>query len=129
MKKHHALFSVALGGWLLLASPFAYAAMYHVSPAECDNAPGSLAQPLRTIRHCADLAGPGDICTVYSGVYREAVRPTHSGSAAAHLRLEAATGECVTVSGADVLAGSWSQYQGSIYVTPVSSNFIQLFRG
>jgi hypothetical protein len=105
----------------------AQAVTYHVSPAGCDTAPGSLAQPLRTIQHCADLAAPGDICTVHSGVYRETVRPTRSGSATAHVRLEAATGECVTVSGADVLAGSWSQYQGSIYVAPVSINFIQLF--
>jgi len=124
---HARMLSLIVGGCALCASPLAQAVTYHVSPAGCDTAPGSLAQPLRTIQHCADLAGPGDICTVHGGVYRETVRPTRSGSATAHVRLEAATGECVTVSGADVLAGSWSQYQGSIYVAPVSSNFIQLF--
>jgi len=118
---------VIVGGCVLCASPLAQAVTYHVSPAGCDTAPGSLAQPLRTIQHCADLAAPGDICTVHSGVYRETVRPTRSGSATAHIRLEAAAGECVTVSGADLLAGSWSQYQGSIYASPVQGNFVQLF--
>jgi hypothetical protein len=118
---------VIVGGCVLCAPPLAQAVTYHVSPAGCDTAPGSLAQPLRTIQHCADLAAPGDICTVHSGVYRETVRPTRSGSATAHIRLEAAAGECVTVSGADVLAGSWLQYQGSIYTSPVHGNFVQLF--
>ena len=118
---------IIIGGCVLCASFLAQAVTYHVSPAGCDTAPGSLAQPLRTIQHCAESAGPGDICTVHGGVYRETVRPTRSGSATAHLRLEAAAGECVTVSGADLLAGSWSQYQGSIYTSPVQGNFIQLF--
>jgi len=69
---------VIVGGCVLCAPPLAQAVTYHVSPAGCDTAPGSLAQPLRTIQHCADLAAPGDICTVHSGVYRETVRPTLS---------------------------------------------------
>jgi hypothetical protein len=47
-------------------------------------------------------------------VYRETVRPAHSGTAAARVTFAAYPGERVTVSGADVVGG-WSNHSGSIH--------------
>ncbi|MBW7938522.1 MAG: DUF1565 domain-containing protein, partial [Candidatus Omnitrophica bacterium] len=48
---------------------------YHVSVHGDDANEGSQEKPLRTISAAAQLAQPGDIITVHSGVYRESVQP------------------------------------------------------
>jgi hypothetical protein len=105
----------------------AAAATYHVSPSGSDAAAGTEDAPLLTIQACANLAQPGDVCNVHAGVYRETVVPPRSGTAGAHITLQAASGECVTVSGADPLALTWAPYSGAISVAPTNATFIQLF--
>src|SRR5579863_4583268 len=114
---------VVLGG----GAGEARATTYHVAVTGSDANPGTDVQPLLTIGACAALAQPGDVCTVHAGTYRETVSPPRSGIAAAHIRFEAAAGECATVSGADPLTLSWRPYAGSIVVALTSASFIQLF--
>ena len=105
----------------------ARATSYHVAVTGSDMNPGTESQPLLTIGACAALAQPGDVCTVHAGTYRETVTTPRSGTADAHIRFEAAPGECATVSGVDPLTLSWTAYAGSIVVAPTSASFIQLF--
>jgi len=100
---------------------------YYVAMTGSDSADGTLAAPFRTIQHCATLARPGDTCAMRAGTYRETVTPVRSGTADAHITFTAYNGECVTISGAEVLKASWQPYQGSIYVADTSLRFIQLF--
>lgn len=64
------------------------------------------------------MAQAGDTCSIHSGVYRETVAITHSGSAGAPIQFEAFGRDEVTVSGADEV-GNWSLAAGSIYQTSV----------
>jgi len=111
------------------APPYAGPTTYYIATTGSDQAAGTLAAPFRTIQHCASLAQAGDRCVIRAGTYRETVTPARSGTSAAHISFEAYQGECVTVSGADVLTATWKPYQGSIYVADTSLRFIQLFAG
>jgi hypothetical protein len=111
------------------AAPPAGPSIYYVAPAGSDQAAGTLAAPWRTIQRCAMTARPGDRCLIRAGTYRETVTPVRSGTADVHISFEAYQGECVTVSGADVLSATWRTHQGSIYVADTSLRFIQLFAG
>jgi hypothetical protein len=114
---------------LLVCAGPARGATFHVSPTGTDADNGTAATPWRTIQRCANQAQPGDTCRVHAGVYRETVTPPRSGTAAAHIRFEAAPGECVTVSGADAFSGNWQPHSGSIWVTSTVARFVQLFSG
>ena len=46
---------------------------YHVSLTGNDTNDGSLAKPFKTISAAANVAMPGDVITVHSGVYREQI--------------------------------------------------------
>ncbi|HVZ88784.1 MAG TPA: right-handed parallel beta-helix repeat-containing protein [Polyangia bacterium] len=119
--------SVLVGALVSTVVSRAGATTYHVATTGDDAAAGTADQPLRTIQACANLAQPGDTCTVHAGVYRETVTPPRSGTAAAPIVFQAAPGECATVSGADPLPLTWSPYSGSIAVAPTTASFIQLF--
>ncbi|OGZ29129.1 MAG: hypothetical protein A2562_00750, partial [Candidatus Nealsonbacteria bacterium RIFOXYD1_FULL_39_11] len=90
---------------------------YYVSPSGDDSNPGTLAQPFKTIQKCADIAMPGRTCYLRQGTYRETVTPAHSGNSTAPITFKSYPGERATISGADILAGPWTQHQGSIYKT------------
>lgn len=96
-----------LEGRVLLSS-------YFVSTGGSDDAAGSPAAPFRTIQRAADVANSGDTVFIRGGTYRETVRPTRSGSAAAPIAFRSYDNETVTVSGADPVAG-WTNYAGRIY--------------
>jgi hypothetical protein len=57
---------------------------------------------------------PGDTAVVHAGVYREWVNPARSGSASAPLVFQAAPGESVVPSGADVVSG-WASVEEPIW--------------
>jgi hypothetical protein len=109
------------------AAPPAGPTTYYVAPTGSDQAGGTLAAALKTIQRCAAMARPGDKCLIRAGTYRETVTPVRSGTADAHISFEAYQGECVTVSGADLLSVAWQKHQGSIYVADTPLRFIQLF--
>jgi parallel beta-helix repeat protein len=90
------------------------AAEYFVEKVGDDANPGTRMQPFKTIQKAAGVMVPGDVCTVSRGVYRETIRPAVSGKPGTPLLFRAATGETVTISGADESA-RWQQYTGGVY--------------
>jgi len=96
----------ALGFGLTFLS--AHAATYEVTqqnPRASDDGPGSAERPWQTISKAAQVAAPGDIVIIHGGVYRERVVVKTSGMAMSPIRLEAAAGEHVLITGADRLTG------------------------
>ena len=95
---------------LALASVL-HATTYEVAqqhPQASDDAPGTAERPWRTIAKAAEKAGPGDVVVLRGGVYRERVVLKTSGTAQAPIQFEAAPGEEVVVTGADLLS-RWQQ--------------------
>ncbi|MFI6831832.1 Calx-beta domain-containing protein [Kribbella sp. NPDC050241] len=81
---------------------------------------GSAQKPWKTISKAAAQAGAGDTVKIRSGTYRETVRPKNSGTSGRPITFEPDNGAKVTVSGADLLTGSWSATHDSIYRSPAS---------
>lgn len=75
----------------------ARAAEYWVSPSGNDAAPGSAAQPWRTIGRAVRDAQPGDVITLTAGKYRETVVIGHSGLPGQPITLQAAPDAKVVV--------------------------------
>jgi len=99
---------------LALAAPIASPATYHVAqqhPAASDENDGSTARPWKTISKAAKVMRPGDKVVVHAGTYREWVQPENSGEANAPITYEAADGEEVVITGADVFA-DWTHLPG-----------------
>ncbi|MBK1876118.1 right-handed parallel beta-helix repeat-containing protein [Pelagicoccus mobilis] len=76
-------------------------------PAANDEGSGTIEEPFRTISRAALLAQPGDTVRVFGGVYRERVAPARGGTAERRIVYEAAKGERVVVTGADVWRPQW----------------------
>ena len=101
---------------LLLAS-VAQASTFVVNPAQAganDANSGSDAQPLRTIGRATALVQPGDLVQIHSGVYREKVTITQSGTKEHPILFVAAPGATVVITGADPLTG-WSKEMDGTY--------------
>ncbi|HID76347.1 MAG TPA: DUF1565 domain-containing protein [Planctomycetaceae bacterium] len=93
---------------VLAAPPAARPATYVVDARSGDDAaPGTAQSPLRTISGAVERAVPGDTILVRAGLYRERVRFVRSGEPGRPIRLEAAPGQRVVLSGADPIRG-WS---------------------
>jgi hypothetical protein len=99
---------------VLMTLPSARAAEFHVAVDGDDAHPGTREQPFRTLQRAAAIMAPGDTCTVGGGLYRETVRPAHSGTFDRPICFMGATGETVTVTGADECSGA-EVYSGSVY--------------
>ncbi|MGC0398533.1 hypothetical protein RKD27_001177 [Streptomyces sp. SAI-126] len=80
-----------------------------------DSAPGTLAQPLRSVQRAVDLARPGDTIAVRGGTYAltDNITITTSGTASQPISLGAYQGEQVVVDG-EQLAASHTPVGGSI---------------
>ena len=89
-------------------------ANWFVSTTGADTNPGTLTAPFRTIQHAANLAQPGDVVQIRSGVYRETVTLAHSGTAAAPIVFQNYNNESVEIDGADPLTG-WTAGPGGVY--------------
>ncbi len=101
---------VARGAWATPRhdeSPASAGATYYVAPNGDDDAPGSAAQPWRTIQHAAETMTAGDTAYIRAGTYREQVTPRHSGSAGAYITYAAYPGDAVTMDGASVKIPEW----------------------
>lgn len=90
---------------------------YYVDAASGNDATGngSTGSPWKTITKAASIAAAGDTVKIRSGTYRESVKPANSGTAGNPITFEPDTGATVTVSGADLVTGSWTAHSGSIY--------------
>ena len=112
---------------------------YYVSPQGNDAWSGRLASvnndrtdgPWRTLAKACAEVGPGDTCRLRQGVYREVLKPLHSGSGQAPLTFEAQPGEIVVLSGADPVSG-WKEESDGLYKARLSWDLgdeNQLFAG
>ena len=111
----------------LLLATVAQARTLVVNPAQTganDANPGSDAQPFRTIGAAAALAQPGDLVQIHSGVYREKVTITSSGTQEQPISFEAAPGATVVITGADPLTG-WSKDADDTYSIPWPHHLFQ----
>ncbi|MFF0078278.1 right-handed parallel beta-helix repeat-containing protein [Streptomyces canus] len=80
-----------------------------------DSAPGTVAQPLRTVQRAVDLAKPGDTIAVRAGTYAltDNITIATSGTASQPISLGAYQGERVLIDG-EQLAASHTPVGGSI---------------
>ncbi|WP_217237660.1 right-handed parallel beta-helix repeat-containing protein [Streptomyces sp. AC555_RSS877] len=110
-----ALVSAALWTGLGPVGEASAAATLIVAPNGSDSAPGTLAQPLRTIQRAVDLAKPGDTIAVRGGTYAltDNITITTSGTASLPITLGAYQGERVVIDG-DGLPASHTPVGGSI---------------
>ena len=92
---------------------------YHVSPDGSDTHDGSALRPFRSLQHCHDVAGPGTVCEVASGVYRESVAIRHDGAT-----FRGRDGAGTVLSGLDRLDGlKWTATsQNCVWRAQVSSS-------
>jgi hypothetical protein len=102
-------------------------AEYYVSPKGSDEAPGSAAEPFRTVQRGVRAAKPGDTVFLRAGVYREAARLAASGEEGRPIRLTAYPGERAVLSGTEPIAGPWAVHAGRVYKTTVTHRPRQLF--
>lgn len=104
----------------LLMTSGAQAGTFIVNPAQkgaADTNPGSPMQPLCTINRAAQLVQPGDLVEIHSGVYREKITISQSGTKEQPIRFEAAPGATVVITGADPLT-NWSKETESTFSIP-----------
>lgn len=93
---------------------------YHVSiNSGSDFNNGSAANPFRTISKAAAVAELGDKVIVHEGVYREWVKPAHSGhSSTTRIVYEAAKNEKVIIKGSEII-GNWEKTADGVWKTTV----------
>ncbi len=100
---------------IVFAGSIASAREFHVAPEGNDNAPGTSAQPLKTIGAAATLAQPGDMITVHAGVYRERVSPPRGGTSDNNrIVYQAAPGNEVIIKGSEIVTG-WTHVQNDTW--------------
>ena len=103
------------------------AAEYHVAKNGTDSNKGSVKKPLLTIQAAADKAQPGDTITVREGVYRERINPPRGGtSAEKRIVYQAATGEKVMITGAEIVTG-WEDLGSGLWRVDIDRDFFGSF--
>lgn len=78
---------------------------------------GTASAPFRTIQQAAAVAVAGDTVAIHGGIYRETVRPAHSGRPGAPIVFEPVGKETVVLNGAAPVASSWTDDGGGMYST------------
>ena len=97
------------------------AATYYVdgaAPSASDTNPGTVAAPWKTLSRAAGAAElkPGDTVLIQSGVYREAMNVTVSGTPGKPITFAAAPGAEVVIKGSKIITGDWAQTSGDANV-------------
>jgi hypothetical protein len=121
----HPRFSLLAIGLYLFGfglAPTEAANTYYVATNGSDSNNGlDVLHPFATIQHAADLAtAAGTNVYVRGGTYREDVAMQHSGTSTAPINFQAYNGEQVTVTGLDVVSGSWTSIGNSTYSRSMS---------
>ena len=89
--------------------------IFHVAPNGNDNSNGSTNSPFCTISKAASIAETGDRIIVHEGVYREWVKPAHSGySNINRITYEAAEGEKVVIKGSEIV-NDWKPVSAGVW--------------
>jgi len=96
---------------------------FHVSISGRDFAEGTKKHPFRTISKAASVAEKGDKVIVHKGVYREWVKPEHSGySNLSRIIYEAAEGEKVVIKGSEQIQ-NWEKVEGTVWKAVLPNTF------
>ncbi len=111
---------------LLYSSVITFGAEYYVSPNGSDENGGSSSSPFRTLQQAAAVVGPGDICYISEGVYRETLTPISSGTESSPITFQAAQDEQVLITGCDSVSG-WSEHAPNVYVADIEDEVTQVF--
>jgi hypothetical protein len=98
---------------------------YYVAKNGSDFNPGTADKPFLTISKAAYVAKPGDVITVHEGVYREWVNPKFGGTSSQRIIYQAAEGENVVITGAEVIT-DWVK-DGDIWKTVIDNKFFGSF--
>ncbi len=88
---------------MLLSLPASAATRYVAGNAAAGGDGSTTAKAFKAIGDCVKAAKPGDVCSIASGTYREDLRVTQAGTAAAPLTLRAEKPGSVVVSALDAL--------------------------
>ena len=97
---------------------------FYVSTSGLATNPGtSIDQPMLTIQQAVNSAMPGDMILVRGGTYRETITTPRSGTAASRITIQNYNNELVTVSGTDVITGTWTSVGNEVYRAPMSWNY------
>jgi alpha-L-arabinofuranosidase len=100
---------------------------YHVSVLGNDLDEGTAAKPMRSISAAARHAQPGDVITVYKGVYRERINPPRGGeSDSKRIVYRAAPGEKAVLKGSEVIKG-WKKKQNDTWEVTIPNTFFGNF--
>jgi alpha-L-arabinofuranosidase len=100
---------------------------YHVSQSGDDKNDGTPSGMLRTISAAAARANAGDVITVHEGIYRERVTPPRGGTSdAERIVYQAAAGERVAITGAEVIKG-WTQEKNNVWKVSIPNSFFGQF--
>lgn len=100
---------------------------YHVSVNGNDANDGSKTNPFKTISAAANVAMPGDVVTVHTGVYREQITPPRGGNAAnERIVYQAAKGEKVEIKGSEIIKG-WQKEANDTWVVKIPNSFFGKF--
>ncbi len=123
--KSNPLFAVVIA--LLVPWSASRAVELHVATTGSDANPGTKKAPLRSIQRAADLAQPGDIVTVHTGVYRERVNPPRGGrSESQRIVYQAARGEKVEIKGSEVIR-HWTRVTNEVWQTTLPNSVFGSF--
>jgi hypothetical protein len=111
---------------ILIATLFSLAVSaneYHVAKSGNDKNPGTKDKPLLTIQTAASIAQPGDIITVYEGIYRERITPPRGGeSDSKRIIYQAATGEKVEIKGSEIIK-NWEKLSETVWKVSIPNSF------
>ncbi len=95
---------------------------YHVAKTGSDTNRGTLDSPFLTIQAAANLAQPGDVITVYEGIYREWINPPRGGTSdTASIVYQAVKGERVEVRGSEIVS-NWEQFSGTVWKAKIPNS-------
>ncbi len=96
---------------------------YHVSVNGNDANEGSVAKPFKTISAAANVAMPGDVITVHTGVYREQITPPRGGNSnEEHIVYQAAQGEKVEIRGSEIVK-NWRKIDNDTWAVKIPNSF------
>lgn len=102
---------------------FTFSQEYHVSKDGDDSNNGTKEFPFKTISKAAQIALPGAIITVHTGVYREWIRPAHGGqSHSKRITYQAAADSEVWIKGSERVQG-WVQHTGPVWMLTLDNAF------
>lgn len=100
---------------------------YHVLTTGNDQNDGTVSKPFKTIQAAANVAMPGDVITVHSGVYREQIVPPRGGnSESERIVYQAAPGEKVEIKGSELIK-NWTKLQNDTWEAKIPNTFFRTF--